>query len=258
MSARAISPTASLITRLCLTSFGVACGVWALVVLPAIWRGRDLWPVAMRIMAGEIFKSGTLDALRPKIDAVLGTSLPQPASVQSAAMIDFRLAELELDTANVLAGNPKFVRAEASIRSALGVEPTDAFLWTALFWLGRTQYGYRESDLGFLRMSYAQGRHEGWIALRRNLMAVPLLPLLPADLARDVVSEFRNLVTSGYTAGAAEILTGPGWPQRDVLLSAIADAPDDDKRHLDDAIYNLGFDAPIPGLPPHGSRPWKK
>jgi hypothetical protein len=72
-----------------------------------------------------------------------------------------------------------------------------------------------------------------------------------------IIIEFRNLVSSGYVGPAAEILTGPGWANRELLIKAVTNAPEDAKRQLADAVYDLGFDVTIPGVEKRGQRPWK-
>ena len=92
--------------------------------------------------------------------------------------------------------------------------------------------------------------------MRRNALAVALLPVLPPDLTGEVVDEFRKLVSEGYAQAAAGILTSGGWPHRDVLLKSLVDAPEDQRRQFANSVYSLGFDVEVPGIPKRGSRPW--
>jgi hypothetical protein len=72
-----------------------------------------------------------------------------------------------------------------------------------------------------------------------------------------IITEFRNLLSSGYVGPAAEILTGPGWGNHELLIKGLANAPEDAKRQFAGAVYDLGFDVTIPGVERRGQRPWK-
>jgi hypothetical protein len=95
------------------------------------------------------------------------------------------------------------------------------------------------------------------VAIRRNYTSIALLPLLPPDLRETVLAEFRNLVAGGYIANAAQILAGPGWGQKDVLLASLESLPDLTKQSLLSAVAALDREIQIPGLAPRGQRPWK-
>ena len=195
--------------------------------------------------------------MRPQLDALEHRAWPTPESLHNAALIELRLADLELESGSPIAGNSQFERTQIAIELALRAVPSDGFMWFALFWLTKTRDGYRQESLPYLRMSYRVAPHEGWIAERRNRVAVSILSVLPADLKETIITEFRNLVSSGFIEPAAEILTGPGWGNRELLLKGLANAPEDAKRQLADAIYGLGFDVTIPGIERRGQRPWR-
>ncbi len=243
--------------RVLLICVAVITGLWASNAFPIFWAERKIDYIGARIAEGELFKRAPLLDLKPQLDHFAQQTYPTPRSLHNAALIELRLAELELETGEKIAGNPQFARAQSAVQTALHAAPSDAFMWFALFWLLKTRDGMSADLLPYLRMSYLVGPHEGWVAVRRNRIAVPLLAVLPKDLADDAVTEFANLVSYGYVNSAADILTGPGWGNHDLLLQGLAKSPEYARRSLAGAASDLGFDVAVPGIERHGDRPWK-
>jgi hypothetical protein len=106
-------------------------------------------------------------------------------------------------------------------------------------------------------MSYSLGPNEGWIAVRRNRLALALFAVLTPDLQNKAVLEFAHLVDSGFVPEAADILTGPGWPVRERLLSRLAHVDELYREQFAKAVYQLGYDVSVPGVKPFGFRPWR-
>jgi hypothetical protein len=108
-------------------------------------------------------------------------------------------------------------------------------------------------------MSYELGRYEGWIALKRNRLALAIFPSLPGDLAELAVSEFVALVRSGLYAEAADIVAGPGKMLRGALFSRLKDLSDSQRREFAKVLYVADLsDVPIPGYAPPPPRPWRR
>jgi hypothetical protein len=240
-----------------LVCVALATGFWAAATFPIFWSQRKIDKIGARIAAGELFKRLPLEEVLPQLDQLEQQRIPRPQSLHNAALIELRLAELELGSGEKIAGNSQFARAQTAIETALRAVPSDAFMWFALFWLVKTRDGMSAEALPYLRMSYLVGPHEGWVAARRNRIAIPLLSVLPKDLADLVTVEFENLVSYGYVDTAADILTGPGWGNHELLLQGLTKSPEYARRNLADAVYALGFDVTVPGVERRGQRPWK-
>jgi hypothetical protein len=238
---------------------GVAAviGLWAGAAFLIFLSQTAINNAGSRLAAGEPFRKVSLSTLRPELDRVEQSSWPVPESLHNAAAIELHLSELELEAGEKIAGSPQFARTQRVIEAELRTIPLDAFAWAALFWLRKTRDGMSKTIVPYLRMSYRAGPHEGWIAVNRNRTAVTVLSVLPKDLADLVTAEFADLVASDYTKAAAEIVTGPGWANRELLLNGLANVPQDKKRNLADALYERGFDLVVPGVEPRqSSRPW--
>jgi hypothetical protein len=243
--------------RLILVSLAIIISLWAAATFPIFWSQTIIIKIGSRIAAGEPFKQAPLLLIRPQLDYLERQEWPTPESLHNVALIEIRLTELELERGEEITGNLQFTHAQNAIESALCLTPSDGFMWLALFWLRKTRDGMSEKAVPYLRMSYLVGPHEGWIAVRRNRMVTPLLSILPRDLANLAVSEFGDLIASGYIEAAADILTGPGWGNHELLLKSLVNVPEDARRQFADAVYDLGFDVRVPGVEQRGNRPWR-
>lgn len=246
------SGTRAVVVAMAVTVFG-----WSVFTYSVILPSAEIDNLGTQIAAGESFKRETLTSLQPQIDVLQKRRWLPPRTRRNIALIELRLAELDLLGGKAIANNRQFERAQHAIVESLRSAPSDGFMWLALFWLLKTRDGFGQALVPLLNMSYLMAPHEGWIALRRNPAVVTLLPSLPSDVARQAIAEFRSLVeTQPYIDAAAAILTGPGWPYHDLLIRSLNNVPDDARQEFDNDVFNLGFDVTIPGVEARGSRPW--
>lgn len=117
--------------------------------------------------------------------------------------------------------------------------------------------GFKADWLEYLERSYQLGPNEGWIALRRNGLALAIFSRLPPELAEKAAAEFVGLVRSGYL-DAAPILVGPAWAVRDQLLPRLAGLPPSKLKELVTAVSQLGREVVVPGVKPREPRPWDR
>src|SRR6185312_11066251 len=113
-----------------------------------------------------------------------------------AAIVHLRQAELAFATDNRRAIDARLATLSGAIDDALANAPSDPFLWLVRFWLDNTRNGFDASHLRELRMSYALGPNEGWIAVKRSRLALAAFPGLTPTLADSAVAEFSGLVRS--------------------------------------------------------------
>ena len=86
-------------------------------------------------------------------------------------------------------------------------------------------------------MSYDIGRYEGWIAIKRNRLALAYYPAMPSDLAEIAISEFVGLVRWGFAREAANIAAGPGRSHRSILFSRLKDLKVEQRRPFAQVMY---------------------
>lgn len=239
--------------RVVLISMGVLSVWWGIVTFPVFWRDARLDHTADSIIDGEEFKREILQTLLADADSA-ETAWARPEALRSAAIIRVRLAE-QASIARPL--GPIIDQLGASVRRSLSAAPADPFLWLALFWSKAMKGDRSKEDFAYLRMSYLVGPHEGWVARRRNYIALGNFPELPQDVAEAAVTEFKDIVASAYYDTAVKILVGPGWPIHDMLLRRLEDAPDEARRRFARSADELGYEIAVPGVERPDPRPWR-
>ena len=143
------------------------------------------------------------------------------------------------------------------VSASLAQSPSSSFMWLIDFWLKHLRRESVDSDLNLLRMSYWSGPNEGWIAIRRNPLALGVFKSLPNEIAEQALSEFVGLVRSGLYADASNILAGPGWAIHEQLLSRLAQLEEADRREFARVIASKDLDGvTVPGVEERPSRPF--
>jgi hypothetical protein len=245
-----IFPARTAVVRLPIAAVALGAIAWAAFAFPKFWSEAVFVQIAPHVLAGEAYKPGILDSLvaRPEIYV----PAVRPSALSKIAVIHLRRAE-ETIASGAPDIDPRLDVLRQAVDESLASAPGDSFLWLVLFWLDNTRYGFSPEHLADLQMSYSLGPNEAWIAAGRNRLALALFPALPADLAESTIGEFVGLVRSGLYRQAADIVAGPGWPIRNVLLARLKDFKEPDRRYfakllearnIDDASSLLGVAPP--------------
>jgi hypothetical protein len=245
------------LARLFTLLLGLASMTWGAGTFPTFWSQLPIERTAAAIADRNAFNLHSLDPLLPAINGIEQSSYCRPEAVHSAVIIRLRLAEEAVTNAERDAIDPRLDALQGAILKSLGCAPSDPFLWMILTWLDQTRQGFRPQQLSYLRLSYRLGPHEGWLAERRNRLALSMFWRLPPDLVQAVLREFAAMVNSHFYAAAIAILTGPGWPLHDQLLAALGDSDARQREELAKELYSAGYDVAVPGVaPPQDRRPW--
>ncbi|MEZ2144648.1 hypothetical protein AAE026_20505 [Bradyrhizobium sp. DN5] len=173
-----------------------------------------------RILAGDRFKSKTLKNVLSSATANSEGLVRRNEMVRAEAVIRLWISEEATRTSSETADRAT-IEANEAIRSSLAVNPADSFLWLLVYSVENARRGFDTSILGYLHFSYRTGPHEGWVALRRNTLALAVFPMLCEATKAKVISEFAGMVDSGFTEEAAMALEGVGWANRERLLTGI-------------------------------------
>ena len=261
------------LTRIFVAAVGCTAVMWGLVTLPIFWRQSTLERTAQSITSGASYKVEALAGVVPLIQATEKTTFCAPTALRSAAIIRLRIAELGQSGDAKEKSDTQINAAANSVRESLSCSPADSFLWLALYWLHSAQHGYRPEDLKYLRLSYQLGPNEGWIAEKRNGVTFAMLQQLPSDaraqlpapsspywcdqrqcilsnFSETAINEFVRLVSSDLLGPAAEIFTGPAWPERELILPHLASISEQDRRRFSDVLHGRGYDVNVPGIAP--------
>lgn len=240
------------LSRVATGAIGVAALVWAALVFPDLWRQASIGPAANRILVGDAFSPPALETLAQSADAIGARTECFPPALRSVAIIRLRRAETALADGQRAAIDTRMADARDTIRHSLSCAPADPFLWFAAFWLENNLTGFRPENVALLRMSYRLGPNEGWIALRRNRIALVLYDQLPADLQQDAIHEYLRLLQSNFITDAVDIFLGQGRAIQDKLLAQLETVSVDRREFFALLARGRGYEGEIPGVPVRG------
>jgi hypothetical protein len=247
--------------RLFFRCLNLGLGIFAMVwggVLGQLFFCESLpLHAAKEIISGKRFTSANLKILSSSLTPFTEKGWSDPIAARSLAIFGIR----EIETTSAVAESSSFrnlvVDVRLKIEESLTLAPEDSFLWLALFWICRAGGTADVHAIQILRLSYATGANEGWVAVRRNGLAMQSFAELDDESRRRMISEFVSLVNSGFLPQAAEILVHQGWLLRDALLVRLIGLSRGQKRAFVSAVHQLGFDVMVPGLDPVPKRPWE-
>ncbi|HWM46420.1 MAG TPA: hypothetical protein VNR11_05840 [Xanthobacteraceae bacterium] len=241
--------------RCLLLLFGVAAISWGTFVLVVAPQPTIVATAASKILRGNSFAQDDLRGIGLAAAALDTVPVTRPSAFRDRVVVELRRAELALADGARTKIDTRFDTLHVALRDALTMTPADPFLWLALAWHTAVTGGLDGKMLGYLALSYQLGPNEGWIAVRRNPLALAIFPRLPPELAKRALGEFARLVESRFDE-TPRILLGPGWAQRDRLLPQLATASDGSRRWFARALHRLGADVAVPGVPARDARPW--
>lgn len=234
--------------RALLLLLGLVGAIWSAVTLPALWSAAPAKDVAARILADDRFRSGMLD------DALASTlASPEPIVQRSdlpraEALVRLRIAEEPVERKGPDRADRDAALADQGLRFALALNPADSFLWLMLYSVEVTHKGFEDATIAFLDESYASGPLEGWIALRRNRLALAAFAGISDSMQVRVVVEFGGLVDSDFIEDAALNLMGVGWDKRDRLLASLTNVDLIPRKALAKRLSREGLKVVVPGV----------
>jgi hypothetical protein len=239
----------TLLARSFFVILGCFAVLWGIIELPAFWRDVSIKRIATQIIAGDPFKIETLTQQVPTIDSIKRSAYCRPAALHSTAIIELRMWEISASAKDREHRNEQFKTLGNAIRGSLSCAPADPFLWLALYSVEVNEEGLQPDYLKYLRQSYRLGPREGWIVSKRNPLAFGAFQQLPPDLRENAIDEFFAMVRDpNFSGQAAEILIGPAWPERELILSRLTSLSDRDGRRFAGELYIRGYDLNVPGV----------
>jgi hypothetical protein len=235
---------------------GSAAIAWASVTIPIFRRQQIVETVAQHIIRGEQYSSNILLQQISDVEQAKIALDCDPITLRSSVVIRLRIVE-EIRRQRKSSDSAQMQALEHSIRDSIRCSPAEPFVWLAFYWVTKANDGLGPQAFKYLELSYELGPSEGWIALTRNPMAFDDYAKLPSNLKARAVSEFLELIKSGLTEQAADILKTSAWPMRNELLPRLAGLPIKDRELFSQAIYDRGLPVTIPGVKPPDTKPWQ-
>jgi hypothetical protein len=220
--------------------FGLA---WACFSFPYFRAEAPLENTVREIFSDDRF------SVRKSAEAELNADRFRTSALNKVAAVRLSILEqkTKLNREQVAASDIADLRT--ILISSLEGAPTTSFIWLAYYWSGKLGGDAPNSSDGFLRMSYRLGPNEGWVAVRRNRLALGSYSSLPDDLAENAVSEFIRLVRSGFYLDAANTLIASSGILREKLLSRLAAVPEATRRQFASVLDNKSSERiVVPGM----------
>jgi len=227
-----------------LGSAGVLWGAFTLPTFHSLVPKRE---VTARIMVDDRFKPGALARVQARLDAETTPRVQHPDAARANALVTLRASD-EMMAHEGSADADRAGEAETKVRASLTQNPADSFLWLLLYSTAMARGGFDEANIRFLKLSYGTGPLEGWIALRRNRLALAAFPMLSGPIQQSTISEFAALVESDFIEDAAISLTGVGWTQRETLLARLVQTDMISREALAKRLARDGVTVSVPGV----------
>lgn len=246
------------LTRCFSCLLGLGAVVWGGLELAQFSAQAPLDRIAAEILQGQNFTEPVLLGESRRIVAAKNGSLCNPTVLHDALVIHLGLMNDAIASKDRTRIAAAYEPLDKAIRTSLSCAPADSFAWLILFWLDLSKHGFTPQNSVYLRLSYAFGPNEGWIALRRNRLVIPLFARLPPDLRNQATDEFVKLVdtaalypeTTAIFASAAPAVQGE-------LAAALKSAKPYPRRIFAQALASNGLDVDIPGIDRPPPRPWE-
>jgi hypothetical protein len=228
---------------------------WGIVEFPVFWQESSAQRIAYQIIAGDPYKVETLAQQLAIISSIERSAYCRPAALRSRAIIQLRMLDVAASANDRKHIDENLQSLGNVIRSSLSCGPADPFLWLALYWVESTKNGSRPEYLNYLRMSYRLGPNEGWIALKRNGLALAEFDKLPADISVSAINEFISLLESGFYEQLADTFIAQTSRVREKLLLRLQDIDEGHRRAFANVVYAKSDDVVVPGIERPGSHP---
>jgi hypothetical protein len=175
---------------------------WAIVTLPSSEPSDTYWRLEDQLLRSEAFSR---DALRASLASPTAEQLSDcDTHAQSALLIvELRLAQLDLQSGAVQDFDRHIKALDERATRALSCTPRASLFWLLKFGLDVLHGDVDSHSFKILALSYETSPNEGWIALRRTSLAVPVVLLAPDDLRAKIVVEFGLLIQNGLVLETA-------------------------------------------------------
>jgi len=154
-------------------------------------------------------------------------------------LLEIPLADAALRSGAVQEFDQRTHSLEARARQTLGCTPRDSLVWLLLFALENEHGLLDERTFGLLAMSYDTSPNEAWIAVRRTVVAIPVVLSAPERIQQRILTEFENLIRHGFVEMPARSYLNASDPTRVLLQSRIEQLEPRIQKSFSDALQKL-------------------
>lgn len=227
---------------------GVAGVLWSVSVFPSFWVSAVARAVSEQVIVQVRFRPGALAEILSRMRAQPVSVFSPPELARADALIQSQAGEDALERNSPTEADYGLERAESKVQLTLAMNPADSFLWLMMYSIDTTRNGFSPESIRYLNQSYTTGPLEGWIALRRNRLALSVFALLQDRTKESVVAEFAKMVDADFIENATSNLAGVGWAERARLLSSLESVDISRREALGRRLAQIGVKADVPGI----------
>jgi hypothetical protein len=212
---------------------------WGIANLARSEASDNFWDIESHLLGFETFtQASTLATL--KSTTVQALSACDSHAQHALMLMEIPLADAALRSGAVQEFDQRTGATEARARQSLACAPRDSFMWLLLFGM-ETEHGIlNEHSFDLLAMSYDTAPNEAWIALRRIVVALPVIRNAPEPIQQKVLDEFQKLVVTGFLEMPARSYLNAPPLTRSLLQSRIDQLDQRSQRNFLEAVQKAG------------------
>lgn len=154
-------------------------------------------------------------------------------------LLEIPLADAALRSGAVQEFDQRSRSLETRARRTLGCSPRDSLVWLLLFALENEHGRIDDHTFDLLSMSYETSPNEAWIAVRRVVVAVAVMPAAPEALQQTILAEFQYLVRNRFVEMPARAYSSASPRVRSLLQTSIDQLGAKEKAAFAEAVERL-------------------
>jgi hypothetical protein len=211
------------------------------LVLPGSEAADDLQDVEQRLLGSAEFNTTAVAQLLLQRSRLSSQTLSACDSHSQRAMLlmEIPVADAALRSGATTEFDRHILSLEVRTREVLNCTPRDSFVWLLAFNLEILHGRLNDHAFDLLEMSYETSPNDAWISTRRIMVAAPLISIAPESLRRKILSEFLQLVRSGFEGAAARAYLTAPEPMRSLLIVEIEQLASPRQKAFSDALQKL-------------------
>jgi hypothetical protein len=234
-----VRPYRLLARRGLIVAIGCCSLAWAVIVLPRSEAADEFRDLENQLLQFTSFSSTSV-ASALKSGAVGALSPCDTHGQHALLLLEIPLSDVALRSGAVREFDRRNESLESRARQILSCAPRDSFAWLILFGAG-IQHGRLDAQtFDLLAMSYETSPNEAWIAIRRSVLAAPVVLSAPQPIQDKILAEFRALIRDGFVEMPAQAYLRASVAVRALLQSQVEKLDERAQKRFSDALQKLG------------------
>jgi hypothetical protein len=211
---------------------------WGIANVARGEASEDFRDIEARLLRFEGFsRASTIATLNSETTQAL--SACDNHAQRALMLMEIPLANAALRSGAVQEFDQRTQSLETRARQALACTPRDSFMWLLLFGMEAEHGILNEHSFDLLAMSYETAPNEAWIALRRIVVAIPVVRLARDPIQQEVLDEFQRLITTGFVEMPARSYLNASPLTRSLLQSRVGRLDSLSREKFSDTLQKL-------------------